>query len=551
MAQSFRTNLSNVVLQYIRQLNIPVTAATVQQSLEENPYYPSLYSISNTFSRLNIENVAFTADTENFNELQPPFITYCNGQSTGKDFVLVTKITDTTVNYIAENKTTQKADKEKFLKNWQNIVFAAEANSNSGEKEYNSKLKIQKIESVKRNLLYSGIVLLICLLGYWLISTANNGFAAAGIAIIKLAGVAATILLLVYEIDKTNSIVKSFCSAGKQTSCEAVLNSKAGKFFGMSWGELGFFYFAATTLFLLLPGVSFINKIPWLAISSTLVAPYIVFSIYYQWKVVQQWCPLCLTVQAVLAMELLWAVSNFWITGKVDMVFEPGVILPVVCSVLLVITVWYLLKPVLLAAKAAPGYNAAYKRLLYNPEIFNGLLAQQATAPEGWQQLGINIGNPDAPTTIVKVCNPYCGPCAKAHTHLEEIIHKNPDINVRIIFTTSNNKEDSGNPIVKHLLAIHAQKDSLKTEQALDDWYLADKKDYQLFASKYSLNTNQDSNSLLQESSAFPNLNQFESSIDAMNKWCTESEITFTPTIFINGKRLPEKYTIEQLKYIL
>ncbi|MBK6380595.1 MAG: hypothetical protein IPF72_13150 [Chitinophagaceae bacterium] len=52
---------------------------------------------------------------------------------------------------------------------------------------------------------------------------------------------------------------------------------------------------------------------------------------------------------------------------------------------------WYLLKPILLAAKAAHGYNDAYKRLLYNPEIFNSLLQLQPTAPNGWQQLGINI----------------------------------------------------------------------------------------------------------------------------------------------------------------
>jgi hypothetical protein len=36
-----------------------------------------------------------------------------------------------------------------------------------------------------------------------------------------------------------------------------------------------------------------------------------------------------------------------------------------------------------------------------------------------------------------------------------------------------------------------------------------------------------------------------------MKEWCEEAEISFTPTIFINGRRLPEKYRIEELKYIL
>ena len=227
MAQSFRTNLGNVAKHYIQQLKIAVTQTTLKESLEQNPYYPSLYSISNTFNRFNIENVSFTATEENLDELQPPFITYCSGQSTGKDFVLVTAVTATQVSYLSDGNKPKNVSREDFLKQWQNIVFAAEANAGSGEKDYTAKLKIEKARIKKRSLLYAGIGLLIGLLAYGLISGTNNSFAAACIAIIKLAGLAATVLLLIYEIDKTNSFVKNICTAGKQTNCDAVLNSKA------------------------------------------------------------------------------------------------------------------------------------------------------------------------------------------------------------------------------------------------------------------------------------------------------------------------------------
>ncbi len=540
MAQSFRTNLGNVAKHYIQQLKIAVTQTALKESLQQNPYYPSLYSISNTFNRFNIENVSFTATAESFDELQPPFITYCSGQSTGKDFVLVTAVTATQVSYLAEGNKPKNVSREDFLKQWQNVIFAAEATAHSGEKDYNSKVKIEKSKATKRSLLYTGIVMLIGLLAYGLISGTNNSIAAAAITIIKLTGVAATVLLLIYEIDKTNSFVKNICTAGKQTNCDAVLNSKAGKFLGMGWGELGFFYFAATTIFLLLPGLSFINKLPWLAIASTLAAPYIVFSIYYQYKVVKQWCLLCLAVQAVLLLELVWAISNFWLnhpSSLISSTFSPpregigeaafSLLLPVVC--------WYFLRPLLLAAKDAPIYNAAYKRLLYNPEIFNGLLQQQAAAPDGWQQLGINIGNPNATKTIIKVCNPYCGPCAKAHPVLEEIVKHNTDINVKVIFTATNSENDRAGKPVKHLLAIAAKQNLQITEQAIDDWYMADKKDYEVFAGKYPMNGE---------------LKEQESKLDLMKKWCDDAEITHTPTIFINGRRLPETYSIDELKNI-
>jgi uncharacterized membrane protein/thiol-disulfide isomerase/thioredoxin len=537
MAQSFRTNLSNVARHYVQQLKIPVTKTTLKQNLEQNPYYPSLYSLSNVFDKLGIANQAFSVDEEQLPQFDPPFITYCAGQSTGRDFVLVTAINNETVNYIAENGRTKKISKSEFLKQWQKVVFAAEGNEKSGEADYGARLKAEQLKSRKQFLLYSGMVLIMGLMISWLLTASGSSFVipVAAITVIKMFGVAATILLLIYEVDKTNSFVKNICSAGKQTNCDAVINSKAGKFLGMGWGELGFFYFGATTLFLLLPGTSFLNKLPWLAMASTIAAPYIVFSIYYQWKIVKQWCPLCLAVQVVLTMELVWAIANFWSHDLQLSNLNWLMLLPIACCLLFVFCGWYLLKPILLTAKSAPGYDAAYKRLLYNPETFESLLQQQATAPDGWQQIGIDIGNPSATNTIIKVCNPYCGPCAKAHPVLEEIIKHNRDIKVKVIFTAHNNEIDETNKPVKHLLAIAAKGDLALTEHALDDWYMADKKDYKAFAALYPMNGE---------------LKEQGNKLDLMSKWCEEAQIIGTPTFFINGKQLPVTYRVAELKNI-
>lgn len=39
--------------------------------------------------------------------------------------------------------------------------------------------------------------------------------------------------------------------------------------------------------------------------------------------------------------------------------------------------------------------------------------------------------------------------------------------------------------------------------------------------------------------------------VEAMSAWCDAAEITHTPTLFVNGYRLPENYDIEELRYIL
>ena len=543
MAHSFNTNLTNVAAHFLQLLKIPVTKTSFIKSLEQNPYYPSLYSISNTFNKFGIASQAFTITAEDLGQIEAPFIAYYKSAANSKDFILVSKLNENEVFFISEGNKEKIISKRDFLKNWQQIVLVAEGNTTSGEKDYAVKLKKEQQQQTRKYWLYAGAVSIALLFTAAFTYNVGNAFfySAISIVAIKLLGIAVTALLLVYEIDKSNSFIKNICTAGKQTNCDVILNSKAARFLGMSWSEAGFFYFTTTTIFLF-SGIDYPIKSVGIVIAGTIAAAYIPFSIYYQWKVVKQWCPLCLTVQAVLAMELVWAIVNVWIPStrlttfeKLSTLPDGGSLIQILLSVLLPIVVWYLLKPLLLKAKDESLYHNAYKRLLYNPEVFNGLLQQQDTAPDGWQQLGITIGNLNAENTIIKVCNPYCGPCAKAHPILEEIIQYNENVNLKIIFTVTNNENDPATKPTQHLLAIDSKQDKQLTKKALDDWYLADKKDYPVFATKYPMNGE---------------LTLQKEKLDSMRKWCDEAGIAHTPTLFINGRRVPEMYNTEELKNI-
>jgi len=540
MAESYQTNLLNVASFYIKQLKVPLTITSLKQNLEENPYYPSLFSLSNTFDRFHIPHEAFKIEKENFEQLTPPFIAYVQNQFTGKDFVLVTSVVNNEVSYISESKNIKKVTKEAFLKTWEKIVLQVNGiNAESGEKGYQVNHKKEIADTNKNFAIIGGAIFLLFSTVYFFIHSLPANFiaSAATLLMIKMSGLAVSVLLLVYEIDKSNAFVKSICTAGKQTNCNAVLQSKASKIRGMSWSEAGFFYFASTLLFLWFPGTDFETKIFTLSIANLIAVPYILFSVFYQWKVVKQWCPLCLTVQAVLLMELAWAIINFW--QSPFLLIAPlfsRLIVPFIFCLLLPVTIWHVIKPLLLKAKNEPVYKAAYKRVLYNPDTFNNLLQQQASAPAGYENIGITIGNPDAVNTIIKVCNPYCGPCAKAHSVIEEILQNNKDVKLKLIFTASNEVNDERGMVARHLLAISEKQNLLKTQQALDDWYLADKKDYKAFAEKYPMNGE---------------IKEQEKQVEEMSQWCKEAQITGTPTFFINGKQLPETYSINELKYIL
>lgn len=107
----------------------------------------------------------------------------------------------------------------------------------------------------------------------------------------------------------------------------------------------------------------------------------------------------------------------------------------------------------------------------------------------------------------------------------------------KIIFTTPNKPEQPAYKPVSHLLAIAAQNNGDKIiTQALDDWYLDEKKEYEAFAKKYPLNGE---------------LKKQGDKMEVMDKWCTHMDIHATPTFFINGYQLPDAYSIEDLKYFL
>ncbi len=85
-------------------------------------------------------------------------------------------------------------------------------------------------------------------------------------------------------------------------------------------------------------------------------------------------------------------------------------------------------------------------------------------------------------------------------------------------------------------MGIYAEGDELKTKNALDAWYLSPEKDYEQFASKFPVKVS---------------LKDQQEKVNAMNQWVREAAIAFTPTLFINGYRLPEDYSIEDLKNII
>jgi thiol-disulfide isomerase/thioredoxin len=195
---------------------------------------------------------------------------------------------------------------------------------------------------------------------------------------------------------------------------------------------------------------------------------------------------------------------------------------------------WMYLKPILDAKEDLFDYKRNLKKLKSDPAVFDSLLSRSKKINNPTQDLGILLKNDSPKFQVIKVCNPYCGPCAKAHPELERLVEEGM-IDLQIIFLPNGSMDDLYAKTISHLLAINSKGDSKVTQEALDQWYAAEKKDYAVFAERYPMNGE---------------LNQQQEKLLAMKAWCDREGIIETPTIFINGHQLPIEYDIEDIKEI-
>ncbi|EWH12771.1 protein-disulfide isomerase [Cellulophaga geojensis KL-A] len=512
-------------------LQIKSTKKFISESLESHPDYPSLLSITDTLDKYNIETLGIKIKEERLEEVPLPCIAQVEVNNTPL-FYAITEIDSNTITYFDENNKIANESKDSFLKKWTGICLLVEKTEQSKEPNIE-----QTLAKKKTLTLFATIIGL--LLSLWLVFSflqTASGSASSNVLMIlytslKMIGLATAVFLLWFEVDKYNPTLQNFCSGGKKVSCDQVLNSKHAYILNgtVSISAVTFGYFFASITLLVTSGFSS-SALALLNILSVLAIPAIIYSLYTQAVVIKKWCKFCIVILTVLAVENLLT----FFTGGLSLSINIPDTLLFFALLITPIPLWTLLKPRLEKGKETTMLKRSLQKIKNNKTVFESLHAKSdkiKTNPEG---LGLLLKSENPKYHIIKVCNPYCGPCASAHPILDELYHKGI-IDLQILFTASADETDRKYAPVNHLLAIDTV-NSTDTAKALDDWYMADIKDYENFANKYPLNGE---------------LKEQKHKIQKMNDWCKAENIMYTPTIYVNGYKLTNEYTIEDLKEVL
>lgn len=509
------------------ELGIPFTHRFLKEKLGTHPEPESLLAISDTLTEYKLESLALQMGGDKLDQLPLPCVVQVN-QNSHPYFTCLSQVSEDWVAYLDEKGMLIKQRRKEFVARWTGVTLVVEKRVHSEEHGY--------AERRKEQLIFQALLFLLGAVGLtWTISELiqlNNfttySLGSIALFIVKLSGLGISAILLWSEVDKKNAAITQFCGGGEKADCNSVIDSFS--ILGLiSLGNLAFAYFLASTIMYLVTSFSSsaLALLGLLSYSSLAIIP---FSLYYQGVKLKKWCRLCLWISGILVVEV--AVSQFLLTdlgwpsfgelGLFSFVFLTSVL------------AWLTLKPYLNAQKELYATKSKLAKVLSNKELFDYFLStsrQITSNPEG---LGIFLNRANPKYHVLKVCNPYCGPCARTHPLLEQL-YEAGNIDLQIVFVPGGGDEVRLKTI-RHLLWIASKGNIEQTRQALDEWYSQEKKDYEAFAAKYPLNGE---------------LAKQGSNIKAMLDWADREQITHTPTIFINGYELPSTYAVEDLKYVL
>lgn len=504
---------------------VRVTSTTLKNKLLQHPDFPTLVSLSDVLTDMKVDNMATRINPYQLSEIPLPAIAHFES---GEGYVTINKIEDNHVEWLHDKMGIRRESIAEFSQKWQGITLLAQPNENSGEENYTKNRRFEIIEKSRNPFIFSGLLLI---LGYFIwnnfigLSIENpNSFYAFMVA--KFAGVIVSCFLIWYSIDVNNSFLRSVCEINSKTNCGNILNTEAAKIFGwLTWSEIGLFYFTGGFLALLFSNnlTETLLILKWL---NVLALPYTVWSVYYQGFVAKEWCVLCLSVQLLLWVE-------FFSLSKISFSINSEIInsfINLSLCFLSVTVLWtFIKKPLQSSGRFDETYNTLQK-LKFDPDYVKGMLSKERMLPPIFEGMKVlRMGNPDAENIITLALSPLCASCGRAFWEVQQLVHKNAQFKVEIIFSTSNEPNNIGGQVARGILSLPNE----QMEEAAQKWFQNIKQDRQKW--KLSLGLS----------------NEIEVDFQQMSfhlRWLELAGVMSAPAIFLNKAELPSIFGVQDVE---
>ena len=128
--------------------------------------------------------------------------------------------------------------------------------------------------------------------------------------------------------------------------------------------------------------------------------------------------------------------------------------------------------------------------------------------------------------------NPFCNPCAKMHVRAENLLKEtNENICIQYIFSSFNESLEYAN---RYFNAIYLETSEEMAWQLYTTWFAGGKIQKEAFFNNLQLDMT---------------IPAIEAEFQKHESWKEKTKLRATPTILVNGYKLPDNYKIEDLRY--
>lgn len=484
-----------------------------------HPDYPSLLSIIDFLDSGAMAYQAVTADASYIHEFDYPLLAHI--RQPGQEFIHMVVNTD------AWNK------EKEITQFWSGIVIYPAKNA----AWRNNENDVYKWEN-KRNRVFT---VLLSLAGIILCSVAGfnqTSMSISAFGLLSLAGLVISLYLLGEELGFQSQVVKQVCGAVSDGGCEKVLRSRyAEGLWGITPAAAATLYFSAQFV-IYLAGRWYPVLLPftfWLSLTGIAV---VAWSIYTQGVKLRQWCALCLGVAGVLLVQATLAFA---------IIRSPGTYLPQLrptfSSSFLFCGLFLLFAFILLPIKRLLKTNstnelalAEIKKWKLDVDLFLDQWQKEPAADTTIWENDLLLGNPSAPLLLTIACSPYCPPCARTHARLDDLLDRF-DGKLKVAMRFLCHPEHPDSMITQAVSGILRKASNVvngaELKEILEDWFAW--MDYEKWIEKWH---------------SRPDIDVKER-ISQHFSWIVEADITHTPTLFLNGRRLPGKYGLEDMALLI
>lgn len=516
--------------------NVPATRRGLKEALGQHPDFPSLSSLSDVLNDFQVPNISTRLTPDRLAEIPLPALTYLNIE--GGMFAPLRSVNGS-IEWLHTQRGWQKDSISEFVHKWSGVTLLVEPNEQSGERQYAQNRRRETLAALRVVFIVGAIIASLGLLLSSALRTfpwnQHSAYYLTGLT--KLVGTIVSGTLVWYSLDTQNSFLQRVCQLNGKSGCQSILNTSAAKITDwLGWAEVGLFYFAGGLITwgagLLTGDVTQLDSLSGsLYLLTVLALPYTIWSVYYQAKVAREWCVLCLTVQLLLWVELLLAITHYGFSNNL-IVWMSNIDAWKTLLIAFVITpaIWAWIKPHLYKAAHYQPLYKEFQKLKFDPIYLEGLFNKQRVLPPIFDGMKvIEFGNSKAKNKLIVVANPTCAACQRNHKDLEKMLKNFDDLHVMSILAATPNDESIASKVAQQIL-------NLPEDQmvfALNRWYEYGEGRY----NQWSLETNK-------RYDGIESIKQLK----LHNSWLELAGVTSAPAYFLNGVELPKYYLAHELQ---